>query len=78
MPAWTLAEAQEMLQLLKDAEKAILLGHQEYRIADRTYRRADMEQIRIEQERFETLVERLEAGAPRGPVFRQTRIVERR
>jgi len=77
MARWTLEEAQRRLQLYLDAEEAILVGNQEYSIADRTFKRADLGIIRERIQFWANEVERLEAGNAPGPVFRQTRIKER-
>jgi hypothetical protein len=77
MARWNLEEAQRRLQLYLDAEEAILLGNQEYSIADRTFKRADLGIIRERINYWANEVERLEAGNAGGPVFRTTRIKER-
>ena len=77
MAGWTLEEAQRRLQMFLDAEEAILVGNQAYTIADRSYTRADLDEIRKGILYWLNEVDRLEAGVARGLIFHNTRINER-
>lgn len=76
MPAITLAQAEEMLALCLEAERAILLGHQEYSIADRTYKRVDLEKLAARSGYWQNQVDRLTAGNASDVVFRPTRVID--
>ena len=58
---YTLAEAQEMLQLHKAALKAVLLN-QSYTIKDRSYTRADLRSIQSGIDKWGDIVAQIQFG----------------
>ena len=76
MAGMTLERAQQMLELCLEAEAAIYLGFQEKKIADRTYRRAELEQLAARTTFWQGQVDRLTNGSPSGYVIRPTQVVE--
>jgi hypothetical protein len=63
--ALTLAEKEQELDETTAAIKAILEGAQEYRLGDRTVKRADLGMLEARQTRLEKDVARLSGSRPR-------------
>jgi hypothetical protein len=57
----TVSEAQQMLNLYINAEKAIL-KNQSYTIKDRTFTRADLKTVATERRRWQSTVDSLLSG----------------
>lgn len=73
--AISLAEAQEMLAVWKDAYRAIALSGQSYKLGTRQLARADLPEVKKQFDFWRNEVDRLTAGTRRGP--RVKRVVVR-
>lgn len=71
-----LAKIKERLDLYYEAEAAVLSG-QEYKIANRSLRRADLEEIRAAIKNLENQCDELEAAETQGGKRRAYRVVLR-
>ena len=60
-----LTSSRARLVLYTAAEAAILTSNQEYKIDDRSFKRADLAEIRLEIRRLESEIERLESRTSR-------------
>lgn len=56
------AEVRERLELYRNAERAILTGHQEYAIEGMTFKRADLQKIQQAIGELELSLQRAEKG----------------
>lgn len=73
--AVSLAEAQELLSVWREAYRAIAIGGQAYKMGTRQLTRANLPEVKDQFDYWRNEVERLTAGTRRGP--RVKRVVMR-